>query len=30
MATVRQLAGWPKMPGERDCYARFEREWIRN
>jgi len=30
LATVRQLAGWPKMPGERDCYARFEREWIRN
>jgi hypothetical protein len=28
LATVRQLAGWPKMPGERDCYARFEREWI--
>jgi hypothetical protein len=24
----RLLAGWPKMPGERDCYARFEREWI--
>ncbi len=30
LATVRLLAGWPKMPGERDCYARFEREWIRN
>ncbi|MGE0221662.1 MAG: hypothetical protein AB7F35_09130 [Acetobacteraceae bacterium] len=30
MATVRQLAGWPKMPGERDCYARWERDWIRN
>jgi len=28
LATVRQLAGWPKMPGDRDCYARFEREWI--
>ena len=24
----RLLAGWPKMPGERDCFARFEREWI--
>ncbi len=24
----RLLAGWPKMPGERDCYARFEREWL--
>jgi len=30
LATVRQLAGWPKMPGERDCYGRFMREWIRN
>ena len=30
LATVRQLAGWPKMPGERDCYARFMREWINN
>jgi len=30
MAAVRQLAGWPKMPGERDCHARFEREWIKN
>jgi len=30
MATVRQLAGWPKMPGERDCHARFMKEWIRN
>jgi hypothetical protein len=28
LATVRLLAGWPKMPGERDCYARFEKEWI--
>ena len=27
---ARLLAGWPKMPGERDCYARFEKEWIRN
>ena len=30
LATVRQLAGWPKMPGERDCYARFMKEWIRH
>ena len=28
LTTARQLAGWTKMPGERDCYARFEREWI--
>lgn len=27
LATVRQLAGWPKMPGDRDCYARFEKDW---
>jgi hypothetical protein len=24
----RLLAGWPKMPGERECYARFTKEWI--
>ena len=30
LATPRLLAGWLKMPGERDCYARFEREWINN
>jgi hypothetical protein len=30
LAPVRLLAGWPKMPGERDCYARFTREWINN
>jgi hypothetical protein len=30
LATVRLLAGWPKMPGERDCYARFMKEWINN
>ena len=30
LASVRLLAGWPKMPGERDCYARFMREWINN
>ena len=28
LATVRLLAGWPKMPGERDCYARFMSDWI--
>lgn len=27
MATVRQLAGWPKMPGGRPCHERFERDW---
>jgi len=27
---VRLLAGWPKMPGERECYARFMKEWIAN
>lgn len=30
LATPRLLAGWLKMPGERECYARFEREWINN
>ena len=30
MATVRQLAGWPKMPGGRDCHARYEKEWRLN
>ena len=30
LATVRLLAGWPKMPGDRDCYARFMREWVNN
>ena len=30
LATPRLLAGWLKMPGERDCYARFEEEWIKN
>ncbi len=30
LAAARLLAGWPKMPGERDCYARFMREWINN
>src|SRR5262245_49888907 len=27
LAPARLLAGWPKMPGERECYARFKREW---
>ena len=30
MAPVRLLAGWPKMPGARECYARFEKDWINN
>ncbi len=30
LATPRLLAGWVKMPGERECYARFEREWKYN
>jgi hypothetical protein len=30
LASVRVLAGWVKMPGERDCFARFEKEWIYN
>ena len=30
LVAVRQLAGWPKMPGERDCHARFMKEWIRH
>jgi hypothetical protein len=30
LATARLLAGWPKMPGERDCYARFMKDWINN
>ena len=28
LTSPRLLAGWPKMPGERDCYARFMREWM--
>ncbi|PYO01971.1 MAG: hypothetical protein DMD91_05700 [Candidatus Rokuibacteriota bacterium] len=27
LAPARLLAGWPKMPGERECYARFMKEW---
>src|SRR5215813_360162 len=30
LASARLLAGWPKMPGERDCYGRFMKEWINN
>ena len=30
LAAARLLAGWTKMPGERECYARFVAEWIRN
>ena len=29
LATVRLLAGWPKMPGERDCYARFVKDYLK-
>ena len=28
IASARLLAGWPKMPGERECYARFMKDWI--
>ena len=30
LATPRLLAGWVKMPGERDCFARFEKGWVYN
>ena len=30
LAAARLLAGWPKMPGERECYARFMEDWIKN
>ena len=30
LTSVRLLAGWPKMPGERDCYARFMSDWIKH
>ncbi|MDE0205806.1 MAG: hypothetical protein OXP66_07255 [Candidatus Tectomicrobia bacterium] len=30
LATARHLAGWLKMPGERECYERFTKEWINN
>ena len=29
LAAARLLAGWTKMPGERECYARFTREWMK-
>lgn len=29
LAAARLLAGWPKMPGERECFARFEADWGR-
>lgn len=28
LASARLLAGWPKMPGERECYARYTKEWM--
>ena len=28
LATVRLLAGWVKMPSTRDCFARFEKDWV--
>jgi len=28
LATVRLLAGWIKTPGARDCFARFEKDWV--
>ena len=28
LASARLLAGWPKMPGERECYARFTKDWM--
>jgi hypothetical protein len=28
LAAPRLLAGWPKMPGERECHARFVKEWM--
>jgi hypothetical protein len=28
LTSARLLAGWVKMPGERDCFARFEKDWI--
>jgi hypothetical protein len=30
LAAPRLLAGWPKMPGERECYARFTKDWSHN
>jgi hypothetical protein len=28
LVAPRLLAGWPKMPGERECYARYVNEWM--
>ena len=28
LASARLLAGWTKMPGERECYARFVKDWM--
>jgi len=28
LASARLLVGWPKMPGERECYARFIKDWM--
>jgi hypothetical protein len=28
LASARLLAGWTKMPGERECYARFTKDWM--
>src|SRR5215510_6743449 len=28
VAAARLVAGWTKMPGERECFARFTREWM--
>ncbi len=30
LVAARTVAGWLKMPGERDCHARFMKEWIYN
>ncbi len=30
LVAARTVAGWLKMPGERDCYARFMKEWVYN
>ena len=30
VAAARNVAGWVKMPGERDCYARFLKDWVYN
>ena len=30
LASARLLAGQTKMPGERECYARFTTEWMNN